>query len=356
METAYYLRAKLHELAERSNEEKQTKAFLISFLKNNTSLRIDDYGDFFFAVHEEPEASETLAFRADMDALPTDEGAAHRCGHDGHCAVLASLGVYVHNRVLGRNIILVFQHAEEIGVGGKICSQALKYYNIDRIYAYHSIPGWPENAVLLRQGTFACASRGMSILFQGEPSHAAYPENGKNSGFAVARLITSLPAITNTTNYRGLTMATLIGAEIGSKAFGSAASKSEVWLTLRAWFDDDLDALTNTIQETAVNEASKDGVTVDYSFCDVFPATVNDNDTIDLLKRACSDIGLDFIEVSDPFRWSEDFAYFAAIAKTAMVGIGAGVDWPQLHTEDFAFNDNILETALKLFIALAEGA
>ncbi len=77
--------------------------------------------------------------------------------------------------------------------------------------------------MLLRRGTFACASRGMTLSFSGAPSHAAYPECGKNPGFAAARLISALPELTESSGYGGLAMATLVGAKIGAKAFGSAA-------------------------------------------------------------------------------------------------------------------------------------
>jgi|GEM_PF-6890282 len=84
IDAARALRAKLHGLAECSGEETQTKACLMEFLRGNTSLRLEDEGQWFCAVHEEPGAAETIAFRADMDALPTICGAAHLCGHDGH--------------------------------------------------------------------------------------------------------------------------------------------------------------------------------------------------------------------------------------------------------------------------------
>ncbi len=89
LETVCALRAELNRLAERSGEEKRTKAHLMRFLGENTSLRLEDGGRWFCAVHEEQRARETVAFRAEMDALPFGEGAAHLCGHDGHCAVLA---------------------------------------------------------------------------------------------------------------------------------------------------------------------------------------------------------------------------------------------------------------------------
>lgn len=120
------LRQSLHGLAERSGQEEQTKAYLMEYLRANTSLRLEDNGQWFCAVHEEPQAKETMAFRADMDALPFGDGAAHLCGHDGHSAVLAGLGLWLEGRSLGRNIVLIFQHAEETGAGGAVCAQVLK--------------------------------------------------------------------------------------------------------------------------------------------------------------------------------------------------------------------------------------
>ena len=352
--TVQELREELHPIAERSGEEKRTKARLMEFLRVNTSLRLEDFGQWFCAVHEEPEAKETVAFRADMDALPVGEGASHLCGHDGHVAVLAGLGLLLENKKFGRNIVLIFQHSEENGVGGKICCQALDKYCVDRIYAFHNIPGWKEGDILLRRDTFACASRGMTISFSGAPSHAAYPENGRNPGFAAARFLAMLPFLADCTHYRGLTMATLIGAEIGTKAFGTAAGSAEIWLTLRAWREEDMNFLISSLEKAALVEASRDGVEAGYSFCDVFPSTVNDNDTLERLEKICREIKLNCVEVSEPFRWSEDFGYYGAKAKAVMVGIGAELNWPQLHTENYSFNDNILPAALSLFAELAK--
>jgi Metal-dependent amidase/aminoacylase/carboxypeptidase len=348
------LRHELHNLAELSNQEKRTKAYLMEFLRANTSLNIQDEGQWFCAIHQEPEAVETIAFRAEMDALPYGNGAAHLCGHDGHSAVLAGLGLLLENKKLGRNVVLIFQHAEETGEGGKICCQALEKYRISRIYAFHNIPGYDTGAILLRPGTFACASRGMILSFTGVPSHAAYPETGVNPGFAAARFISVLSDLTNQSGFKGMTMCTLIGAEIGARAFGSAAGKAEVWLTVRAWHEDDLNQLISAIEETAGAKAQRDGVQVTCSFCDIFPVTVNDNAALERVEQVCHNTGLKCIEIPEPFHWSEDFGYYGSGAQTVMVGIGAGLDWPQLHTGNYTFNDDILPAALRLFSALAE--
>lgn len=346
------LRRELHALAELSGKETKTKQRLMAFLREHTTLQIEDEGQWFCAIHKEPGVHETIAFRADMDALPHDGGAAHLCGHDGHSAALCGLALCLEGKRLGRSIVLIFQHAEETGEGGGVCASSLKKYGVDRVYAFHNIPGWPEGAVLLREGTFACASRGMILSFGGAPSHAAYPENGLNPGYAAARIIDALPRLTQA-GYLNLAMATLVGAQIGQKTFGTAAANAEVWLTLRAALDKDLYSLIQAIEDAARRESAADGISIDISFQDVFPATVNNSDEVQRVRAVCRQTGLACIDVPEPFRWSEDFGYYGAFAKAAFLGIGAGIDWPQLHTKQYEFNDNILPAVISLFAAIA---
>ena len=74
---------------------------------------------------------ETIAFRADMDALPVQEatglpfasqnpGVMHACGHDGHTAILLELARRMGRKNdLPHNVLLVFQPAEENTGGAK---------------------------------------------------------------------------------------------------------------------------------------------------------------------------------------------------------------------------------------------
>ena len=67
----------------------------------------------------------SLAFRADMDALPVSEatglpfaschpGKMHACGHDGHMAIALELARRLARReALPHNMLLVFQPAED---------------------------------------------------------------------------------------------------------------------------------------------------------------------------------------------------------------------------------------------------
>ena len=63
--------------------------------------------------------------------------------------------------------------------------------------------------------------------------------------------------------------------------------------------------------------------------------------------------GLQIEELKEPMRWSEDFGYYLQDINGAFLGIGDGETYPQLHTSEFSFPDEILYTAVGLFARLA---
>lgn len=82
-----------------------------------------------------------------------------------------------------------------------------------------------------------------------------------------------------------MTLCTVIGAELGEKAFGAACARAEVWLTLRAEHNADLDALRTAVLGCA--KALAEEAALDFSFeeQDVFPATEN---TPACAEKVCS--------------------------------------------------------------------
>ncbi len=112
-------RQELHRHPEASEEEFQTRASIKKYLEEHTDVKVVDKGRWLYAVKDEG-AEETIAFRADHDAIVSEDGGAfHGCGHDGHTAILVGLAEVLDQETLGKNIIYIFQHAEENGVGAK---------------------------------------------------------------------------------------------------------------------------------------------------------------------------------------------------------------------------------------------
>ena len=111
-------------------------------------------------------AGKTIAFRADMDALPIAEktgapyasnhpGKMHACGHDGHMAILLELARRLSKRTqFHHNILLVFQPAEEASGGAKeICDSGIfATYNTEVIFGLHLWPGLPTGKIFSKPG------------------------------------------------------------------------------------------------------------------------------------------------------------------------------------------------------------
>jgi amidohydrolase len=187
------LRHTLHAHAERSNQETKTRAIIKDFLKTQTDTRIEDRGSWLYAVHEEEGAKETLVFRADHDAIVNSHGTVyHGCGHDGHTAMLAGCAQALSGQRLGKNIVYLFQPAEENGTGAALCTPLFSEYRVDAVYGLHNMPGVEKNLLLARPGTMQYASEGLTLDFLGKQSHASQPENGINPAFAVAKLMLAL--------------------------------------------------------------------------------------------------------------------------------------------------------------------
>lgn len=353
--TAERLRKDLHGMPERSGCEYKTAEYLKNVLgeENAAGDRIVDHGKWFYYLHQEEGAAETVGFRADMDAVTGADGSPyHGCGHDGHSAVMAALALWSKNRVFGKNLVFLFQHAEETGVGAKECMPVFEEVHIDRMYAFHNIPGFPEGCILEREDTFACASGGITFSFTGRQSHAAYPELGRNPVYPLGKLIGALPEITEKSGYKGMTLLTPVHLAAGTKAFGVSAGDGEISFTVRAWFDGDLERMKRRLRDAAERFSEEAGTEVSFSECDIFRATEVDRDALDGVHAACRRAGLKERLLPEPMRWSEDFGQFGAGTKICMVGIGAGEDAPGLHTPGYRWNTEVTRTALRLFSEL----
>ena len=152
-------RRALHAEPELSDEEEGTAWAVAEFLTptqpDQVIAEIGGHGVAF--VYEGREPGPTVMFRAELDALPIAErstasyrsrrvGRAHLCGHDGHMASLAALGLgFAARRPRRGRAVLLFQPAEETGAGAARVLEDPKFEAVapDFVFAWHNMPGLP---------------------------------------------------------------------------------------------------------------------------------------------------------------------------------------------------------------------
>ena len=371
------LRHELHKHPEISGREVWTKQYLMDYLRAHTSLEIVDRQDWFYAVYHDArekgagsgvETFSPIAFRADFDGLPIPEkndlpycsennGISHRCGHDGHAAVLAALACKIGCEAdsdancyaipdAGRDVYFIFQHAEETGEGAENCAELIDEKGIGEIYAFHNWSGFPEKSIIIGDGIVQCASEGVTIKFTGRPAHASQPEDGNNPIFALSELVLKIREDTNQS------IATAVGVNAGGEDFGIAPGEGIASFTLRAEKESEITDKRNLLLRYADEAAKKYELEWTYRESDVFPETVNDLRLAAHVKDTAEKIGLNVIKLEKPFRSSEDFGHYQKKCPGIMIYIGNGNGYPQIHTEKYDFNDDIIETAVTLMGAL----
>ena len=315
------LRRELHNTPEISGKENKTMETLKAFLRRYTTCTICEQDGWFYARRDIAPDLPTIAFRADTDAIvcAADGQPYHGCGHDGHAAALAGLA-YLTESADSKpncNLLFLFQPAEETGEGAKLCCSIFERESVSTICGCHTIPGFPHGTVLLRDDVFACASRGMVLRFTGRQSHAAYPETGCNPASVIAALTTELDTLTQKTEANGHGM-----------------------------------VLTTAITERANTLCCSHGITLDTSYLDVFPDTVNDPTLVSLLRQKLDAASIPHMTLAEPMRWSEDFGHYCRHVPGLFFGIGTGEHAPALHTDGFAFDDTLLPRILQVWLSV----
>ena len=362
LEKILNLRHELHAHPDLSMEEVWTRSHLMEFLRESTkNLEIVDCGRWFYAMYRAKDPRGTIGFRADFDALPIEEslpdlpwasripGVSHKCGHDGHAASLAGLALEIDQEGCDKNVVFLFQHAEETGAGAKETVETLSGLGIDEFYAYHNYNGDPAGTVIVRNAVAHCASTGMTVAMTGTVAHASMPEDGNSPAIPIAKLACMLPELAAPERYKGLVLCTIVQIDVGKKAFGVAPGYGELSMTVRAENEAELDALVAEIRAAAEQLSGAQGLGLEITFDDAFPETRNADWCADKVRSAAKALGLPLCELTEPRRGSEDFGHILKAIPGCNFGIAGGEDLPALHTFSYDFPDRILETAVEVY-------
>jgi len=363
------LRHSLHQAPELSGAEAATADTLSRFLRPTRPDQLIEGlgGDGFAVIYDSGEPGPSVLFRAELDALPIPEqtgldytsqtaGVAHLCGHDGHMAILAGLGLWLGgNRPARGRVILLFQPAEETGAGARAVLNDPQFASLrpDWAFALHNMPGMAMGSVAVGAGAASCASVGLRFRYHGREAHASLPETGASPASALAALMAWVSRHSAAPEMGpGFRLATLCHLNMGVPAFGIAPAQAEAFVTLRTVDDSGLEAFVQDLSATA--QAHANGVSLEISRHDHFNATRNDSQAAGYVSRARMALGLAQGDFALPMRASEDFGALSAATRTALFFLGAGEFHPALHNRDYDFPDALIPIGVSLFVRTLE--
>ena len=357
----YKHRKKLHCIAEIGRKEFKTSKYIKDYLdKINVNYNI--YLDTAIVGKIDGRIGErTIAFRADMDGLSTDEGIKHLCGHDGHMSILLGLIEFINDNKenLNDNIVFIFQPAEE-GPGGAeelINLGILKEYNVDEIYGLHIYPDIPQGKVGIREGYFLSHSGEIEIEINGKSGHGAMPQNGVDSILIASNIINNLQSIISR-NISPIDNAVLtIGKIDGGVRRNIIAESVKLEGTIRAFKPSVYDNIKLRMKEICKGAELAYNCNINLHIKDDYPA-VNNNKTLckEFIKSIQVNYGYDKVIELDPLMISEDFSYYQREIPGLFFMLGSKNDEKGyingLHNINFNFDEEILLNGLEIYINL----
>ncbi|MDP2542302.1 amidohydrolase [Tenacibaculum discolor] len=364
-DTLEKIRKELHKFPEVSEKEYETKKRIQAFLKEHTScdvLPVAKTG--VLAIFDGNKEGKTVMLRADIDALPiqeinsfehksVNEGVSHKCGHDGHTAILLGVAKLLTEKPLHKGkIVLLFQPSEENGRGAQsvLEDSSFKELNIDYAFALHNLPGFTKQEIVVKKNEFTSNVKSVVITLEGKTAHAAEPEKGFNPANAIAKILHFIKQETkNTPEDSDFFLATPVHITMGEKAYGVSAGYGEVHLTLRSWSTSLMNEKQQKIEQLLQKLEEKEKLNINTSWFEEFYANKNDKEAVDYIKKAATKQKLSINEITTPFKWGEDFGLFTQQFKGAIFGLGAGKDTPALHNPDYDFPDEVTVTGAQLF-------
>ena len=364
------IRQQLHRIAEASNEEENTSAFIGHQLEQFQPTRIITFpkGHHLLADYDFGGDGKTVLLRADMDAVRVNEtlklpyaseheGVSHKCGHDGHSTIMLRVAEMLHQQPLPQGrVLLLFQGAEETGEGAKqiLDSRILDTYSIDCAYALHNIPAEPAGTIICKPGSFTCSVISCDIVLTGKTAHAAEPWNAVSPFPAAQRLTDFVQSLNQRDVHRDdFCVATLIEFRVGSQAYGVAAGDGVLRFTIRTREDAHLQQIISEIESQAKAESAAENLQCEIRWLEYFAASNNAEKAVESIKECADNLNLTYQEKPIPFFWGEDFGLFTQHYPGALFGLGSGTAQPPLHHPDFDFPDEIVEAGAKMFYALA---
>lgn len=276
-------------------------------------------------------------FRADLDALPvkTLEGKdqiRHVCGHDIHTAILWEWLCQCIREKVNRNLLFLFQPAEETGGGANqfLRSGIFDQWKIEKAFALHVSDAFPLGSVAIAYPSLFSASCEIDLYWLGESAHITQPEKGKDAWQACYHF----QRCWNALDLLDEDIFLGIGSVHAGHTRNIIPNQAIMALTLRGKTEEAISKGLQEIKNICDNVEKQTRVIYKITLGNQYPAVSQDEKLLLAMKKNFLNT---FIETSTTWA-AEDFGYIAQKYPSVMCWLGcreAGKPEVGLHHLDF---------------------
>jgi amidohydrolase len=333
------VRRHLHKHPETGWNEHETAAYIQQQLKNKGFEFINGLaGTGFYTEIEGDYPGPTIAWRADMDALPIQDektvsyhsqnsGVSHMCGHDVHSTVALGIAELLrqHTEKINGRIRIFWQPAEETqpsGAPSMIKDGVLR--NVRSVFAMHCDPNTESGQISFCNGAETAAFDSFTFYVESSSAiHSARPHRGPDCMWISTQIIQHLyhyigrmfdplePSVLSICQFQGGDALNVIPKKVN---FGGTfrTVKEEYRHSMRSW-----------LTTLASNMAAQHDVKINVEFGLGAPAVINNEKLYHFArKEVIKSLGKDKFPLRKQSMGGEDFGFYTAETPGLFLRIG----------------------------------
>jgi amidohydrolase len=312
-----------------------------------------------------------VALRADLDALPLQDekdvpyrstvpGVCHACGHDVHTIVLLGTGLSLveHADRLPGRVRLIFQPAEEVLPGGSIDVIGERMLDgVSVIYALHCDPKLEVGRLGVRVGAITAASDQVEVRLSGPGGHTARPHLTGDLVYAIARVVTDLPAalsrIVDARAALNMTFGSIESGTVHNAIPTAAAARGTLRVLDRAVWEEAYKLVERVLEGTL---APFPQLTWRLDYQRGAPPVVNDETATAIMATAARGaIGDQAVMVAPQSMGGEDFSWYLEAVPGSMARLGVRIPGTDLdlHAATFDVDERAIAIGVRILAATA---
>lgn len=276
----------------------------------------------------------TIAFRADMDALPMDDlkeceysskekGKCHACGHDVHMAILTGIAKYFSEVKPPCNIRLIYQPAEETTGGAKPMIDENALDNVNVIYGLHVRPEIKAGQISVKYGVMYASSNMFDIKIYGKSSHGAKSYEGVDSIIVASNILNQIHNFVSAFTDGGMRFH--VGTIKGGNARNIVADFVQMEGIIRILCEDNIrEKRLSAIEKIILNTAESFNAKAEFVNMPSYPALINHTEAVNIVKESgFSILGKENVFIEENANMTtEDFSYYLQKVHGAFFSLG----------------------------------
>ena len=313
-----------------------------------------------------------ILLRADMDALEVvekndvvyksqKEGLMHACGHDGHTAMLLG-AAHILNEVkdyFDGEVILFFQHAEEVAKGAK---EVLDNYplldGVEGAFGIHLWQGVESGKISLESGPRMAAADFFKIIIEGKSGHGSMPSDTIDAVVVASSIVMNLQhLVSRNTNPLDSLVVTIGKMEAGTR-FNVIAGEAVLEGTSRSFSDEVWKSIPEKLERVIKGTCDAYGAKGVLEMDRATPPLVNDEKMSEILRNSAIKLyGEESIVKYEKTTGGEDFAYISQRVPSVFAFVGIRNDEKCInaahHNDRFDIDEDSLQIGMNLYAQFA---